>query len=416
VLTVKVAHDFICPWCWVGLIHARRLQTEYGVQLDWAGYELWPESLDWPEATASNPIANKPSTPSRFEFFCQAEGISVPSIKKPRRMRTFNAHQAVEYAKTEGTHELLIDRLYQAYWLEGKEINAVPVILEIAKGIIKDLEKLQKAIETNAFDNKVIDFDDDAYASGVFNVPTFFIGDERYAEQPYSVLKRAVESQIDPPFYLDIEFKNPHLDRPYGFINMVSTIDGKIITGERDEPVTDLGSRIDHLLMHRLEAKADCVLVGANSVRASGNQWNPKTEWRAVVTGSGNVPWDSQFLSNGKPIIICPESATFEIPDHITVIRSPGMHIDWHYVMKAIKDLGIEVVNFLGGSEVNAQTLRAGVVDEIFMTLAPKIKLGKDVPTIADGEPLTRAEVQKFELVSHFEHNGELFLRYRKPN
>ena len=35
-------------------------------------------------------------------------------------------------------------------------------------------------------------FDDDAYNSGIYNVPTYFVGDERLAEQPYVVLRDAV--------------------------------------------------------------------------------------------------------------------------------------------------------------------------------------------------------------------------------
>jgi hypothetical protein len=41
-----------------------------------------------------------------------------------------------------------------------------------------------------------VGFDDPAYASGVYNVPTFFIGEERYAEQPLTVLKKAVRGAL----------------------------------------------------------------------------------------------------------------------------------------------------------------------------------------------------------------------------
>jgi riboflavin biosynthesis pyrimidine reductase len=68
----------------------------------------------------------------------------------------------------------------------------------------------------------------------------------------------------------------------------------------------------------------------------------------------------------------------------------------------------------LGGSEINAQVLENNLVDELFMTLAPKIKLGRDVPTYADGNALPRHALQQYDLVEHHAVNNELFLRYRR--
>jgi riboflavin biosynthesis pyrimidine reductase len=82
--------------------------------------------------------------------------------------------------------------------------------------------------------------------------------------------------------------------------------------------------------------------------------------------------------------------------------------------MERLFDIGIKKLNVLGGSVVNSQLIRAEVIDEIFLTIAPKIKLGEDVPTIADGEPLLRSEVKHFNLIEHHRIGSELFLRYRR--
>jgi predicted DsbA family dithiol-disulfide isomerase len=109
-------------------------------------------------------------------------------------MRTFNAHEAVEYAKTEGVQDALIEALYRAYWEEGKEINKPEVLEELAKGIVADVPAMMYAVGAKQFKDKIVGFDDDAYAKGVFNVPTFFIGGERYAEQLYSTISNAVKA------------------------------------------------------------------------------------------------------------------------------------------------------------------------------------------------------------------------------
>jgi len=194
-LKIPVAHDFICPWCWVGIVQAKQLTTEFGVEFDWLGYELFPLELEWPDWPSSPPPPeNKALTPTRFEFILLADDMEMPTAERPRKMRTYNSHEAVEFAKTEGSANQLVEALYDAYWLRGENINEIDVLKTIAKGIVWNLDDMAKAIEEKRFKDKIIGFDDPAYESGVYNVPTFFIGGKKYAEQPLSVLRKAVRN------------------------------------------------------------------------------------------------------------------------------------------------------------------------------------------------------------------------------
>jgi predicted DsbA family dithiol-disulfide isomerase len=196
-LTIPVAHDFICPWCWVGLFQAERLRNEFNVSFDWVGHELWPEELEWPEhAPAPEPPANKPATPTRLEFILLLDELELPKADRPKQMRTHNAHEAVEFAKTEGVADELIEKLYRAYWEEGLEINNPDVLVGLAEGIVKDHAGLKQAMETKQFKGNIVSFDDESYSKGVYNVPTFFIGESRLAEQPYKVLSAAVRQLL----------------------------------------------------------------------------------------------------------------------------------------------------------------------------------------------------------------------------
>lgn len=51
---------------------------------------------------------------------------------------------------------------------------------------------MRASIETEQFADRIVGFDAPAYKTGIFNVPTFIIAGERYAEQPYLVLEKAV--------------------------------------------------------------------------------------------------------------------------------------------------------------------------------------------------------------------------------
>jgi riboflavin biosynthesis pyrimidine reductase len=387
--------------------------TEYEVQFDLKGYELFPSDMEWPDSVPAEPEpVNRPKTPSRFQFVCLADGVTLPKVNRPPKLRTYNAHQAVEFAKTEGDVFSFVEALYTAYWEHGLDINEIPVLVQIAQNYVKDVPGMLRAIQERHFADRIVDFDEPAYASGVYNVPTYFIGGERLAEQPYSVVASKLANVATKKLpYADLTFSNPHAARPFTFINMVTTIDGKIITGERSEPVGDLGSSTDHAIMHLLESKADAVLVGGESLRATGKNWNPKTKSRVVVTKTGNVPWDSEFLTHGEPIVLTTEDADFVVPSGITVLRAGVETLDWIQAMGLLKSRGIEILNVLGGSEINGQILKLDLADELFLTLAPKLKLGSDIPTYAGAIPFSRSEVRNLKLVESHIIGYETFLR-----
>ncbi len=199
-LKIRLAHDFLCPWCWISVSQVRTLTQEFDIEVEWEGFELFPEALEWPEDAGPAPVENpdKPKTPSRLGLAYAAENMEAPKAVRPKHMRTHNALQAVEYAKTEGDPFPFIERLYSAYWEKGLEINQPEVLKLLAQGLIHDVEAMLGAVANRQFADRIVGFDDDAYAAGVYNVPTFFIAGERYAEQPTRTLRTAIRNAITP--------------------------------------------------------------------------------------------------------------------------------------------------------------------------------------------------------------------------
>ncbi|MER3495734.1 MAG: hypothetical protein C4320_02270, partial [Armatimonadota bacterium] len=99
------------------------------------------------------------------------------------------------------------------------------------------------------------------------------MGGRRYAEQPYSVLadavRHAAKANAAGEIYADLNLGPAPADRPYVVMDMVSTIDGKTVTGTDKDDVSDLGSAVDHALMKRIEEACDGVMVGAGTLRAT---------------------------------------------------------------------------------------------------------------------------------------------------
>lgn len=195
--TVTLAHDPSCPWCWIGFFQAKRLRDEFGIAIDWVGYELWPAELPRPAASpAPTPVeTNRPTTPTRLELAYAAQGMEAPTAERPKGLVFHNALQTFELAKQHKVEWPVLEAVYRAFWEEGKDISDPNVLIALTAGHLDPVE-LSAVIEEKRFAHAIIPFDDEAYARGIYNVPTFIIGGERYAEQPYAVLARALQAWL----------------------------------------------------------------------------------------------------------------------------------------------------------------------------------------------------------------------------
>jgi riboflavin biosynthesis pyrimidine reductase/predicted DsbA family dithiol-disulfide isomerase len=414
-LTIPVAHDFRCEWCWVGLSQARKLQEEFGVTIDWRGFEIYPESMPIPEKYFHP--STVPTKPGRFEMLLWAEQMRMPIVERNRLVRTRRAHLAVEYARKEGKADALVGAIYHAYWEEGMDIGELEVLAEIGRTIVADPDAMIRAILAEQGGERIVRFDEEAAEYGVTHAPAFFIGDQRVVEEPYQVLRKAVVEELakgETGAYAFLQLPKSPADRPYLIVDMVSTIDGKIVSGDRNDSVQDLGSKVDHVLMKRIGTQVDAVIIGAHTLRATSPKWNPSALKRFVVSRSGNLPAESAFLQNGEPVVVTSQGSDFDVPPGVRLMRFGEDSVDLSALLAEMKRDGIERVLVLGGSNLNGQLIGQGLMDEIFLTLAPKVKLGRDLPTMAEGDPFERGHLQEFALEEHHVIGDEVFLRYRR--
>lgn len=389
-ITIPVAHDFICPWCWIAVSQANRLKREYDVEFDWLGYEQYPKSLDWPiPSPAGMTGPNRPLTPGRLDLALAAEGIAPSTIARPHHMRSHNAHLAVEYAKTEEKGEQMVRALYEDLFLRGSVINDPDFIEHLSRNIVSDSKALRHAIDNDLFADKIVPFEDAAHAAGVFNVPTFFIGGERYAEQPYSVLRNAVEkiAQPVPGFWRSLTFPEPPTDRPYTAVVIAQTADGAVSL----EGKAYVGTRDDLLVMRTLEEQFDASLVGAETVRKAPKTWYSRSPRSFILSRSGDLPQDSEYAKRASLVDVSDLS-------------------DWSDQLR--KRHGFKSLLIEGGPNINRQFFELGLVDEVFLTIAPTISMVEQVKTII-GPSKQKGSPISLKLDSEHRWGDELFVRYR---
>ena len=231
-----------------------------------------------------------------------------------------------------------------------------------------------------------------------------------------------------------------HVDRPYVAMNMVTTLDGKVVVGGAGT-TTLIGSDLDHALMARINLQADAILGGASTVRADGLRYpritaatqrerqarglRPRPLW-AVVSRRGEMPLDAPFFRTDRANLAAvvsgaaSRSQVAALGQRAQVIRvgaADGAALDAHEVLATLRgDWGVQRLVCLGGPRTNAWLIEAGLVDELFLTIAPKIQGGADGTTVVEGEGYPPHALVQLELISAYRVGSELFLRYRFPH
>ena len=212
---------------------------------------------------------------------------------------------------------------------------------------------------------------------------------------------------------------------------MAMTADGKIATANR--AVHSFGSAGDLAHLYELRATADAVMCGARTIEISqsilgtgGEKFRKlrlkgglaEYNLRVIVSGSGSIdPAAEIFKKRFSPIIVLttkrPSAKKLkllrELADEVKVFGETEINfraaLCWLRTKWNVNRLLCE-----GGGELNDALFRAGLVDEINLTICPKIFGGCTAPTIAEGIGFPKlADAEKFELTSIIRKKAELF-------
>jgi riboflavin-specific deaminase-like protein len=213
---------------------------------------------------------------------------------------------------------------------------------------------------------------------------------------------------------------------PFVAVNFVASVDGRATLSERSGALGDDG---DSAMFHGLRERVDAVLAGTGTLRAERYGrllGNPERRQRRVqrgrspeplaciVTRSGKVPLDIPLFAEpeAKVVVFAPIAIdTAACAAQVEVVRLHPDELTQTTVLRRLRaDFGVRVLLCEGGPTLFGALLQEATVDELFLTLAPKLAGGGRGPTISVGPEL--AEPQHLELAWLLERNGSLYLRY----
>jgi riboflavin-specific deaminase-like protein len=225
--------------------------------------------------------------------------------------------------------------------------------------------------------------------------------------------------------------------RPYLLLNMVSTADGRATLGGRSGAI---GGEADKELFHGLRTAVDAVMAGAGTVRAERYRRLVRDERRrqirrerglaeeplaCIVSGRLALTGEIPLLADPDARVAIVTASAASLPEdcraRIEYVRAAREGVldppslDLPSAMSELRErFGVRTVLCEGGPHLNSQLLAEGLVDELFLSLSPKLAGGD-----AASEPLRILSGPELdppvtlELLAALEHDSHLFLRYK---
>jgi predicted DsbA family dithiol-disulfide isomerase len=190
-MKVEIWSDVMCPFCYIGKRKFETALTQFAdsnnIELEWKSFQLNPDMV-----TDTSKNIN--------EYLAVHKGISIEEAKRMNDYVTnmakqegleynfdkaivansFNAHRFSHFAKQNGKQDAAEERLFSAYFTEGKNTDDIDVLMQLGEEIGLDTVALKAVLESDAYADEVRGDVTEAMQLGVRGVP-FFVFDRKYA-------------------------------------------------------------------------------------------------------------------------------------------------------------------------------------------------------------------------------------------
>ena len=190
-VTVNMVSDVVCPWCIVGyqrLQEAIKTLDNIEVDIKFHPFELNPNMPEEGQNLREHimekyGISDQQSVENRARLVQAGEelGFSFNFTDDSRMQNTFKAHQLIHFAAENGLEEEMKLALFNAYFTDGKDVNDLGVLVELAESVGLDKTEAEAVIKTEKYAQIVREEETLWMQRGIQSVPTFVIGNQGVA-------------------------------------------------------------------------------------------------------------------------------------------------------------------------------------------------------------------------------------------
>ena len=156
-MNITVFYDYICPFSYIRSKRIQKIASDYGIEIQWKGYEIHPEyPADGKLRKRSLKMA-KVNESLKSVMDEQESMFKLPGFVTNTKM----ALEAAEFAKTEGKFLEFHNTCYESYMIDRKNIGDINVILEIGENVGVDKHRLQEALTNKEMTDSLESYKED---------------------------------------------------------------------------------------------------------------------------------------------------------------------------------------------------------------------------------------------------------------
>ena len=183
-LEIDIVSDVVCPWCIVGWRQLEQALAGLGVGafVRWHPFELNPAMPPEGQNLREHIAEKYGSTPAqsdqaraRLTALGAELGFTFAFTEESRIYNTFDAHRLLGWAATQNRQHPLKLALFEAYFVEGRDIGDAEVLADIADGVGLDASVIGRLLSSDSDAESIRERDAKAREMGVNSVPTYIV-------------------------------------------------------------------------------------------------------------------------------------------------------------------------------------------------------------------------------------------------
>lgn len=190
-MKIEIWSDVMCPFCYIGKRNFEMALADFPdkdkIEVEWKSFQL-------------DPTVPEVATESQEDYLVKRKGMSREQVKgmlanvtemarqagleyhldKSVMVNSQKAHQLIQFAKTKGLGDEIEEKLFSAFFIEGKNIADTDTLIELGNSIGLEKQAIESALNDEQYKNLMDKDIQEARAIGVTGVP-FFVFNRRYA-------------------------------------------------------------------------------------------------------------------------------------------------------------------------------------------------------------------------------------------